>query len=149
LPRPLRNRALLCTFARLEEAVAEQVIERRHPDAWLFCRSSPCYGAGVPQLVRIASVAELPPEGELREFLLGQEAVCIANSGGVFTALGNACPHRGAPLSAGCIADGKLICYWHGWEFDLGNGGACEHPGRPAAKRFELVIEGDDVYVKA
>ena len=97
--------------------------------------------------MRIASVAELPPTGELRKFLLGSEAVCVANSGGVFTALGNACPHRGAPLSAGCIADGKLICYLHGWEFQLTDG-ASDHPHRPSAKLFELVIEGNDVYVR-
>jgi len=101
----------------------------------------------MPRLVRIASVAELPPEGELREFLSETELVCIINSRGVFTALGNACPHRGAPLSAGCIADGKLICYWHGWEFELSDG-ASGDPGRPSAKHFELVIQGDDVYLK-
>ena len=101
----------------------------------------------MPRLIRIAGVAELPPEGELREFLSGPEPVCVANVGGVFTALGNACPHRGAPLSSGCIADGKLICYWHGWEFRLSDG-ACDPPGRPPAKVFELVIQGDDVYLK-
>jgi len=97
--------------------------------------------------VRIASVAELPPEGELREFLCDSGTVCVANSRGNFTALGNACPHRGAPLSAGCLADGKLICYWHGWEFQLSDG-ASDQPGRPSAERFELVIEGSDVYLR-
>lgn len=102
---------------------------------------------GVSRLVRIAGVAELPSVGELREFRLGSEPVCVANWDGVFSALGNACPHRGAPLSAGCISEGKLICYWHGWEFQLSDG-ACGQAGRPGAKLFELVIEGDDVYVK-
>jgi nitrite reductase/ring-hydroxylating ferredoxin subunit len=97
--------------------------------------------------VRIAGVAELPPAGELREFLLGTEPVCVANCGGVYSALSNACPHRGAPLSAGCVADGKLICFWHGWEFQLSDG-ASDHPHRPSAKVFDLVIEGDDVYVR-
>ena len=101
----------------------------------------------MPHLVRIAAVAELPAAGELREFRLGDETVCVANSGGVFTALGNACPHRGAPLSAGCIADGKLICFWHGWEFQLSDG-ASDHPHRPSAKVFELVIDGEDVYLR-
>ena len=97
--------------------------------------------------MRIAGVAELPPAGKMREFAVGSETLCVANSGGVFTALGNACPHRGAPLSAGCISDGKLICYWHGWEFQLSDG-ASGHPHRPPAKVFELVIEGEDVYVR-
>jgi len=99
------------------------------------------------RLVRIASVAELPAEGELREFQADTELVCVINSRGVFTVVGNACPHRGAPLSAGCIADGKLTCYWHGWEFQLSDG-ASGHPGRPSAKCFEMVIQGDEVYLK-
>lgn len=28
------------------------------------------------------------------------------------------CPHRGAPLSAGDIDDGCLVCPYHGWRFD-------------------------------
>jgi nitrite reductase/ring-hydroxylating ferredoxin subunit len=92
-------------------------------------------------------VAELPAEGELREFQSDTELVCVINSRGVFTAFGNSCPHRGAPLSAGCIAEGKLICYWHGWEFQLPDG-ASGDPGRPSAKCFELVIQGADVYLK-
>ena len=99
-------------------------------------------------LIRIASVAELPPEGELRAFAFGSVSVCVANAGGVFTALGNACPHRGAPLASGCLADGKLVCYWHGWEFQLSDG-ACVYPASATVERFELVIQGDDVYLKS
>jgi nitrite reductase (NADH) small subunit len=102
----------------------------------------------VSPLTRIASVSELPSEGELRAFACGSVSVCVANSGGVFSALANACPHRGAPLAAGCIADGKLVCYWHGWEFHLSDG-SCAEPGRAPAERFELVIQGDDVYLKS
>ncbi len=107
-----------------------------------------CYVAEVSRLTRIASVSELPPEGELRAFAFGSASVCVANAGGVFSALGNACPHRGAPLAAGCIADGKLVCSWHGWEFWLSDGSSAE-PGRAPAERFELVIQGDDVYLKS
>jgi nitrite reductase (NADH) small subunit len=116
--------------------------------SYFFRAGYPCYVAGVSPHTRIASVAELPPEGELRAFALGPVSVCVANAGGVFTALGNACSHRGAPLSAGCIADGKLVCYWHGWEFHLSDG-TCAGPGRASVERFELVIRGDDVYLKS
>lgn len=108
----------------------------------------PCYVAGVSSLTRIAGVAELPPEGELRAFACGPLSVCVANFGGVFSALGNACPHRGAPLSSGCIEDGKVVCYWHGWEFRLSDG-TCADPGHASVERFELVIQGDDVYLKS
>ncbi len=33
------------------------------------------------------------------------------------------CPHRGAPLAAGCVGeDGFLACFDHGWEYDLATG---------------------------
>lgn len=82
----------------------------------------------------------------MRAFAFGSLSVCVANAGGIFSALGNACPHRGAPLSAGCIADGKLVCYWHGWEFHLADG-RCTDPSCAPAEHFELVIQGDDVYL--
>ena len=31
------------------------------------------------------------------------------------------CPHRAAALSEGRIRDGKLECYYHGWQFEGGN----------------------------
>lgn len=33
------------------------------------------------------------------------------------------CPHRGAPLSAGRVEEGKIVCPYHGWTF--GEGGEC------------------------
>jgi phenylpropionate dioxygenase-like ring-hydroxylating dioxygenase large terminal subunit len=35
------------------------------------------------------------------------------------------CPHRRAALSEGRVRDGKLECYYHGWQFDGESDGAC------------------------
>lgn len=41
------------------------------------------------------------------------------------------CIHRGAALSLGWVRDGKLVCPYHGWQYD--RSGACVHiPSRPA-----------------
>jgi len=100
------------------------------------------------QRTRIASVFQLPPEGELREFRFGSASVCVANLGGAFTALGNVCPHLGGPLAEGSIEAGKVVCPWHGWEFGLADGRCANHPGA-SVQHFELVIEGDDVFLKS
>jgi phenylpropionate dioxygenase-like ring-hydroxylating dioxygenase large terminal subunit len=34
-------------------------------------------------------------------------------------AFGDRCPHRLVPLSAGALADGRLRCAYHGWEFTV------------------------------
>jgi nitrite reductase (NADH) small subunit len=36
-----------------------------------------------------------------------------------------ACPHRGGPLVEGTVRDGRLVCPWHWYRFDL-RSGRCE-----------------------
>ncbi len=48
--------------------------------------------------------------------LLGEPWV-LARIDGRILASPDKCPHRGAPLSAGCVADGALRCAYHGWRF--------------------------------
>ena len=48
--------------------------------------------------------------------LLGESWV-LARIDGRVMASPDKCPHRGAPLSAGCIDDGALRCAYHGWRF--------------------------------
>jgi len=44
-------------------------------------------------------------------------------------ALANRCPHRFAPLSAGRVDRGKLVCAYHGWSFDgEGHGESASQP---------------------
>ena len=100
------------------------------------------------QCTRIADVSELPPEGELREFPVGSGTVCVANAGGVFSVLGNVCPHKGGPLAQGVIEDGNLVCPWHGWEFALSNGQCTSRPS-VSVEVFELLIQDEDVFLKS
>ena len=49
--------------------------------------------------------------------LLGENIVLYRDGEGL-VALRDKCVHRGATLSAGCIRDGRLMCPYHGWEYD-------------------------------
>lgn len=55
--------------------------------------------------------------------LLGKNYAIWQSGEGEFTAVADRCPHREAPLSAGCVADGRLACPYHGWVF--ASGGVC------------------------
>jgi nitrite reductase/ring-hydroxylating ferredoxin subunit len=57
-------------------------------------------------LIRVASVSELPEEGNAREFAVGDNIFCIANIHGEYRALDNMCPHRGGALGQG-VVDGR------------------------------------------
>jgi len=100
------------------------------------------------EFVRIGSRSELPPEGEAREFPVGERVVCIANVQGVVSAIDNVCLHRGGPLGQGVIEGDKLICPWHGWQYDPRTGEAAHDPAAKV-KVYPLKVEGDDVMVDA
>lgn len=49
--------------------------------------------------------------------LLATDIVLFRSGDGV-SAMPDRCPHREAPLSAGTVDDGCLVCPYHGWTFD-------------------------------
>jgi len=59
----------------------------------------------------------------VKHVLMGKPVVLFRNAEGVVGCLEDRCPHRGVPLSAGRVIDGRLQCSYHGWEFDCT--GAC------------------------
>lgn len=99
------------------------------------------------QWVRLCAVGEAPAIGALKESSAGGVAVCLANLDGKLHAVSNVCPHRGAPLAEGWIEDGKLVCPWHSWTFDL-NTGCAEYPEGEKVETFPLRIEGSDVEIE-
>ena len=61
--------------------------------------------------------------GVIGRQLLGQKLVLYKDASGTVNAAPDRCPHREAPLSAGEVKDGELVCCYHGWTF--GEGGKC------------------------
>jgi phenylpropionate dioxygenase-like ring-hydroxylating dioxygenase large terminal subunit len=65
--------------------------------------------------------------------LLNRALVLWRDDAGVVHAWADQCPHRGAKLSLGRLANGRLECGYHGWQF--GADGRCVHvPALPAFK---------------
>ena len=95
---------------------------------------------------RIAARNELPAQDEAREFTCEEKIICVANVGGTITAMDNVCLHRGGPLGQGIIDSGKVVCPWHGWQYDPQTG-ATAHDPTVKTKIYPLRIEGDDVLV--
>src|SRR5258708_39778335 len=56
----------------------------------------------------------------LARTLLGQPLVLFRSQAGRATAFVDRCPHRNAPLSAGWVKAGNLICPYNGWQFNAG-----------------------------
>jgi nitrite reductase/ring-hydroxylating ferredoxin subunit len=75
--------------------------------------------------VKLASQSELPPEGEAKEFLLGDKV----------------------PLGQGMIEGDKVVCPWHGWQWDPKTGQAAHNPGAKVAV-YPIKIEAADVMIE-
>jgi nitrite reductase (NADH) small subunit len=100
----------------------------------------------MPDFRKLATVSELPQPGEAREFSLDGQQICIANENGTCSAMDNVCAHRGGPLGQGVVDAGKIVCPWHGWQFDLKTGKS-EQSLTLGVSVYELKIEGDDVLI--
>jgi nitrite reductase/ring-hydroxylating ferredoxin subunit len=57
-------------------------------------------------------------DGEVRPVRAGGMVLALVRIGERYGALYDRCPHMGGPLSQGAIEDGRLVCPWHGREYD-------------------------------
>ena len=99
----------------------------------------------MPNFIKLTTQSELPAANSVKEFPCGQKAVCIANVNGTFSALDNVCLHQGGPLGEGVILDGKVVCPWHGWEYDAQTG---VHSAQAKVAVYPLKIENGDVLIE-
>jgi phenylpropionate dioxygenase-like ring-hydroxylating dioxygenase large terminal subunit len=70
----------------------------------------------------VARVGDLQ-RGPIAVQVLGVRVAVWRGDDGELTAVPDRCPHREAPLSAGEVRDGRLVCAYHGWTF--APGGRC------------------------
>ena len=94
----------------------------------------------------MAAWAEQVAPGQLvARTILDEPVVVFRTADGVAVAMEDRCPHRFAPLSAGRVMGDRVVCGYHGLEFD--RSGACVHnphgsgkiPGAARARVYALV----------
>ena len=72
----------------------------------------------------------------------------LCNVGGVFYAIDDAGPHRGALLSEGKLIGKEITCPLHGAIFDVTTGEVLEGPVGEAVARYEVRVEGNAILVE-
>lgn len=55
-------------------------------------------------------------------FLVNKIDILIGRKNGVLFACNNSCPHRGASLSKGELRGSNIVCYMHGYEYNVFSG---------------------------
>lgn len=71
---------------------------------------------------------------------------CLVRLEGGFHALDDECPHKGAPLGAGHVENGKVYCPLHGWCFHAATGASESNPAKPA-RHYATKVEGSEVWI--
>lgn len=99
----------------------------------------------VTQFHPVAEAASLPPGEGRTVFLRGRE-YALFNLDGEFHAIDNECPHRGAPLGAGKLENGRVYCPLHGWVFNA-KSGACESRLGCDVRSYPTKLENGEVYL--
>jgi nitrite reductase (NADH) small subunit len=103
--------------------------------------------SSVSDFVRICSQSECPAIGQVREVDAAGHTLCLANVNGTIAVLDGTCPHEGGPLGEGSIENGRVVCPWHAFAFDVRSGAAEDDPDLKA-KVFEARLESGDLYAR-
>ena len=79
----------------------------------LLTNTDPAFRSFWHPVARSDQLSELP----LHVQLLGTHYLLV-RLGGAVRVFEDRCPHRSYPLSLGCVVDGRLVCPYHGYQFD-------------------------------
>lgn len=98
-------------------------------------------------LIEVAKTNDIKPgEGKLIE-VEGLE-IALFNCDGSFYAIDNQCTHVGGPLCEGDLEGNKVICPWHGAEFDLKTGNALGPPAEESVRTYTVKLDGDSIKIE-
>lgn len=98
------------------------------------------------EFVKVANVADVP-DGGAKAVEVNGRTLALFNAGGRFYAIDNACRHRGGPLAEGEVYGTRVVCPWHGWEYDFSTGCNVDDPSMKLAC-FVVRVEDGAVFVQ-
>ena len=79
--------------------------------------------------------------------IAGEEIAIVMLDDDVY-AINNVCTHEFACLSDGYVEDDRIVCPLHLAEFEIKTGAVAEDPAEVDLQTYEVVVVGNDVYVR-
>lgn len=61
-------------------------------------------------------------DGSMRKFTIQTVDILVGRKNGKLFACDNSCPHKGASLSKGHLNRDSIVCYMHGYEYNVFTG---------------------------
>jgi len=97
--------------------------------------------------VKVGQLSDFP-RGKLSKVQVGSEEVLVVNINGTIHAISNTCTHRGGPLNEGELEENRVICPYHGGQFDVTTGKAVSPPPTKDEMKFDVQVQGSSVLLK-
>jgi nitrite reductase (NADH) small subunit len=98
------------------------------------------------EFVKVAIASEIS-DGSGKTVDVRGRKIAVFNAGGSFYAIDDACRHRGGPLGEGEVYGTRVVCPWHGWEYDFSTGCNVDDP-TVKLSCFAVKVDGGDVLVE-
>jgi nitrite reductase/ring-hydroxylating ferredoxin subunit len=74
--------------------------------------------------------------------------VVVCHDGDSVAAVGEFCPHLAAPMADGWLDRGRIVCPWHGSQFDVESGRVIKGPATAPLPRYQARVNGGVVEVR-
>lgn len=91
------------------------------------------------------AVADTVPDNSSMHVKIGKRDIALFRVNGEFFALSNLCRHAYGPLAQGFLDGYTVMCPWHGWRYDVRDGGT-DHPNANV-RTYEVGVRNGDVWI--
>ena len=78
---------------------------------------------------------------------LGERRIVLIYHQLKFYALDNACPHKLASLCEGYLRDDRLVCPWHGAEFNIASGESFSPLASKGTNSYSIFVRNQSVFI--
>ena len=78
---------------------------------------------------------------------LGERRIVLIYHQLKFYALDNACPHKLASLSEGYLRDDRIVCPWHGAEFNIASGESYSPLASKGTASYPISVRNQSVFI--
>ncbi len=95
-------------------------------------------------LVTVAREDELKVD-QMKLLHLDGERIVLARTEDGWAAFSDRCTHKGGSLAGGLMACGRVICPWHGTQFDVRSGAVHAGPAVEPIRTFPITVAGGEV----
>jgi ferredoxin-NADP reductase len=98
--------------------------------------------------VKVARGGDLAP-GQMKALTVNGAQIALCNVEGVYYAVDDSCPHRGASLAEGDLIGKEITCPLHGAIFDVTTGEVLEGPAGENLSCYRVRVSGNDIEIEA